>query len=176
MADVLTVAGSWTLALIFAAAAHHKLAEPQRFAASLAAYQLVPEGLLGVTSRIATGLEVIIVGLLLIVAPAGAILAAIVLLAYGAAIAVNVARGRTHIDCGCGDEPTPVSWLAVVRNILLCGLAVAIAVQAAPLVQGFAAVLVAAASAGAGYGLYRCAEELMVNRGRHQRLWLGATA
>ena len=176
MTDVLTVAGSWMLALVFAAAAHHKLAEPQRFAASLAAYRLVPEGWLGVASGVATALEVIIVCLLLIAAPAGAALAAVVLLAYGGAIAVNVARGRTHIDCGCGDEPTPVSWHAVVRNLILSAVAIAVATQATPVVQGIAAVLVAAASAGTGYGLYRCAEELLANRGRHQRLWQGATA
>ena len=50
------------------------------------------------------------------------------LLIFAAALAVNVLRGRTWIDCGCfrnGLKQT-VSWLLVARNIGLAAAAVAV--------------------------------------------------
>ena len=41
---------------------------------------------------------------------------------------INLARGRSDIDCGCGGEPLPLSWALVARNLLLmvmCALAAA---------------------------------------------------
>jgi hypothetical protein len=49
-------------------------------------------------------------------------------LIYGLAIAINLLRGRLHISCGCGlgnssGENQPLSWMLVLRNILLMALA-----------------------------------------------------
>ena len=38
-----------------------------------------------------------------------------------AAIAINLLRGRSHIDCGCGDTPVLLSYWLVLRNALLAG-------------------------------------------------------
>ncbi len=49
------------------------------------------------------------------------------LLAYAGAIGVNLRRGRTELDCGCGgaDERRPIAAWMVVRNLVLAaGLAV----------------------------------------------------
>jgi len=41
---------------------------------------------------------------------------------YGAAITVNLLRGRSWIDCGCGGGEQ-LSWSLVVRNLVLAGFA-----------------------------------------------------
>jgi hypothetical protein len=50
-----------------------------------------------------------------------ALLASALLLAYGAAIAVNLRSGRSGIACGCGgpDPEQPIAWWMVWRNLLL---------------------------------------------------------
>ncbi|HRO15442.1 MAG TPA: MauE/DoxX family redox-associated membrane protein, partial [Paracoccus sp. (in: a-proteobacteria)] len=56
-------------------------------------------------------------------------MAAALLAVFAAALAVNVLRGRTWIDCGCfrnGLKQT-VSWLLVARNIGLAAAALAVA-------------------------------------------------
>ena len=47
---------------------------------------------------------------------------ALVMAAYGGAIAVNLLRGRSWIDCGCGGGEQ-LSWMLVVRNLALTGFA-----------------------------------------------------
>jgi hypothetical protein len=61
-----------------------------------------------------------------------------VLLLYGFAIAVNLARGRRDIDCGCGGlmERQALSEALVLRNALLAGAALASALPVAPRVFG----------------------------------------
>jgi ABC-type phosphate transport system permease subunit len=63
-----------------------------------------------------------------------AIIAAL-LLVYAGGMAINILRGRTHIDCGClgfGTSRASLGWELVARNILLG--AVALAVFALPVV------------------------------------------
>ncbi len=171
------VAASWMLALIFATALHHKLTGVRRFNASLSAYRLVPEAGISIAGWAIVALESIAVCLLLLATSMGLVLAAILLSAYATAIAINVIRGRTHIDCGCGDEPTPVSWAVVLRNVILVSIALlAMNMPFTAMPSSLAGILFCAAAAGIGYGIYRCAEELLANRGRHQRLWLGVTS
>ena len=55
-------------------------------------------------------------------------LLALLLLSFAAAIAINLARGRSF-DCGCaGSAPRTISWAHVASNIGLVALAVGIAV------------------------------------------------
>jgi hypothetical protein len=46
------------------------------------------------------------------------------LLAFAAAMAINLARGRSDIDCGCfiGVQKQRISWPLVVRNLVLASL------------------------------------------------------
>ena len=51
----------------------------------------------------------------------GSLMAALLLCLYTGAIAVNLGRGRTAIDCGCGGQATPLSgWLLTRNGLLLC--------------------------------------------------------
>jgi hypothetical protein len=55
---------------------------------------------------------------------------AALLLVYAAAMAVNIVRGRTHIDCGClgfGTSRASLGWELVARNMLLAAVALAAA-------------------------------------------------
>jgi hypothetical protein len=55
-------------------------------------------------------------------------LLAVLLLSFAAAIAINLARGRSF-DCGCaGSAPRTISWAHVASDVCMAALAVAIAV------------------------------------------------
>ncbi|TFH73843.1 methylamine utilization protein MauE [Gammaproteobacteria bacterium LSUCC0112] len=112
---------STSLALLFFMAARHKLRDNRRFEAQLAAYQLVPESLLRISAKTLPWIEMSLVFLLLIPAtrPFAASMAATLLVVYALAMAVNLSRGRSEIDCGCGDTPQPLSVMLLVRNAVL---------------------------------------------------------
>src|SRR5207253_528566 len=57
----------------------------------------------------------------------GLVSAATLLLVYGAAVAINLARGRRDIDCGCAGPAVrrPISGALVARNAALAALALA---------------------------------------------------
>ncbi len=171
----LAVALSWALAAIFVNATDHKLTEHRRFAASLAAYKVVPTSLVPAVAVCVVVLELLAVASLITVSQVGAAIAALLLVGYGAAIALNLIRGRHHIDCGCGDDPTPISWWAVSRNAILAVAALWLCttpVAVAPV--GLWQVTFCIATAGLLFGIYRCTEELLTNLGIYRRLWLGA--
>jgi hypothetical protein len=134
---------AWTLrlalALLFSAAAWHKLVDRGRFEGTLRAYALLPVRTTRLLSSAIPVVEVTIVIALL--APAshlGGIAAASLLLVYTAAIGINLARGRRSIDCGCftNSSTTPLSNALVARNAALIAAACALVlpVSARPLV------------------------------------------
>lgn len=124
------------LAWLLLAAARHKLRDPAGFRNALAGYRLLPERAVSAAARAVPAVEAAAgVGLLVPGSGAGpALLAAGLLTAYGAAIALNLARGRSAIDCGCGGPAggQRLSWGLVVRNALLVGMALAAALPAGP--------------------------------------------
>jgi hypothetical protein len=97
---LLRVAG----ALLFGAAALHKLRNRRAFREALAGYRLLPRALLAPAALALPALEGALAGALLTpgLARAGALAGAGLLSVYAAAIAANLARGRRRIDCGCG--------------------------------------------------------------------------
>jgi uncharacterized membrane protein YphA (DoxX/SURF4 family) len=115
------------LALLFAVSAWHKLRDLHAFRATLANYRLLPPGL---SALLAPGLaicELAIAALLLIpaaridgaaIAPIGAL---VLLALYSGALAINLARGRRDLDCGClgPAHRQPVSPGLLLRNALL---------------------------------------------------------
>lgn len=113
------------LALVFAEAAWHKLSDFHAFCATLANYRLVPAALNRPAALSIVTIEIVAaVGLLWPGAPGAApSLAGAVFLAYGAAIAINLARGRRAIDCGCSGPAIrqSLSEGLIVRNIVLAG-------------------------------------------------------
>lgn len=122
------------LALLFASAARHKLADRAAFRRALAAYRLLPPALVATAAVVIPAAEIALAASLLAPAPAATVggVGVVALLAgYAAAIAINLVRGRTAIDCGCGgpDARQPIGWWLVVRN---AGLAAAAAATLAP--------------------------------------------
>jgi hypothetical protein len=81
-----------------------------------------------------------------------AALASIALLAvFAAAMAINLLRGRSAIDCGCGQSflAQTLSWTLVVRNGVLAALLLPSLIAAGPV-----ALSVALAGAGAGFAFF----------------------
>ena len=117
---ILQTTGIATLALVFALSVRHKLSNFPRFKASLAAYGLFPESFTGLAALLVILLEIAsIVALFLPLGP-GLWLAFALLCLYTMAITINLLRGSTEIDCGCGDQPTPLSgWLLLRDGVLL---------------------------------------------------------
>ncbi|HEV7447809.1 MAG TPA: MauE/DoxX family redox-associated membrane protein [Steroidobacteraceae bacterium] len=109
-------------ALLFAAAAIHKLRDLRRFDEIFAAYGLLPLAARLRLSRAVPLLEAFVaVGLVLDVSRNAAARVGIVLLfAYAGAITVNLVRGRRELACGCGgpDDRRPIAPWMVWRNIL----------------------------------------------------------
>lgn len=122
------------LSALFALAAHHKLKDRPRFQAQLADYRLVPAALVAPATLTLAAAE-IVTALALLMQNSwhwSGPLAATLLLLYGAAIGINLLRGRAHIDCGCGDTPQLLSGWLLLRN---AAMALAAALLAWPLVN-----------------------------------------
>ena len=121
---------SVSLALLFFMASRHKFESIAHFEAQLGAYQIVPKPLLPVVARVLPWIEMSVVFLLFI--PATRVFAASVcaalLVAYALGMAVNLYRGRTDIDCGCGAKPQALSVWLLLRNSVLAVGALVIAI------------------------------------------------
>jgi uncharacterized membrane protein len=112
-----------TAALLLAAAGVHKLRTLAQFAQILEAYRVLPSAVARRMAWLVPCLELsVALGLLVERSRRAAVLAAIgILIAYAAAIALNLARGRRDLDCGCGaarDRRSIAPWM-VWRNLLL---------------------------------------------------------
>jgi hypothetical protein len=118
---------SVSLALLFFMASRHKLKSVRHFEAQLDAYEIIPRHLLPIVARTIPWIEMGLVFLLLIPftrSLAGSV-SAMVLFVYALAIAVNLYRGRTEIDCGCGDKPQSLSqWLLLRNGVLILGASI----------------------------------------------------
>lgn len=134
-----TLAIAWSLAVLFGASTAHKAASLQEWLAIVRNYRLLPERLVATVAAlvlVAGGLTAVA-----LVLPATRRLAgcgaAVQLLVFAAALAVNVRRGRTSIDCGClgsalrGREGGISGWMAA-RNVLLAVLAACLLLPVAP--------------------------------------------
>jgi len=118
------------LGLLFVVAAWHKLRDPRRFAATLGEYHLVPARFAPAAAACVVLAELGTVVALVRWPRGGATAAAALLAVYGSAIAVNLARGRRHIDCGCGGPAANReigAWM-VARNAVVAIAALAAAV------------------------------------------------
>jgi hypothetical protein len=160
-------AASAALALVFAQAAWHKLRDLGAFAAAVAAYELLPPSLAPLVATQLAAAELVLVGTLLLPpARAGASVAAFALLCiYSAAIAINLARGRRDIDCGCTGPALrqPLSGWLLARNAALGALALLGTAPAAQRALGAADALPIAGGAVAAFALVLAANQLTAN-------------
>lgn len=150
------------LAAVFASAALHKWRDLSAFASAVAAHRLVPEAAtVGLARALAAG-EAAVAALLLVPASApGAAGAAAALLAlYSLAVAINLARGRREIDCGCSTRPQPLSAGLLARNAALAAAAIPAALPASTRALVWVDALTAAAGLAALALLWLAAQEL----------------
>lgn len=159
------------LALVLFGAAWHKLSEPNAFLSALAAYRLFPDKLLDPVSRVVPIVEIALGAGMLVPFTRGPALmgVAALMLAYAGAITLNLLRGRSYIDCGCGGAAHPLSWGLVARNgvLAMAALAVSGATVDRPLVWLDAVTLVIGVLAF--YVAYLMADELLRQASRMAR-------
>ena len=120
------------LAAIFGVAGAAKLRAGDGFAGVVENYRLLPQGLVRPVALVLPVAELLLAPALLVPAlraPAAAI-AALLLLAFAGAMAINLRRGRSGIDCGCaiGLLKERISWPMVARNLMLAAAAASVAI------------------------------------------------
>lgn len=119
-------AAAVSLAFIFVWAGIGKLRTLDEFTGVVANYRLLPHVWATPVARavpaveIAAGLGLLVPGL----RPFAAAVVFALLVAFTAALAINLLRGRTYIDCGCFRLAArrPLSWNLVARNAVMMGL------------------------------------------------------
>jgi uncharacterized membrane protein YphA (DoxX/SURF4 family) len=119
------LASAIALAAILLLGALEKLRDLTRYSAAVAAYGLLPPVLVNVFARLFALLELAAGVMLLLpgeLRVAGAWLALVLLVLVTTALALNLLRGHTDIDCGCGGPAhaqVGLSWWLIGRNALL---------------------------------------------------------
>ena len=155
---------------LFTAVAWHKLSDFNRFEQVLRDYRLFPAPVNRPLAVIVPAIELTLAlgwvsGQLLHITAATS---AALLASYAMAMAVNLARGRIYIDCGCGfgavgAEEQPLSWSLVARNSFLIGLAILPLVPATGRDLGVADYVVVFASLVTAILLYAGSGQLIKN-------------
>ena len=119
------------VALVFLAAALGKVRHHLAFQGVVANYRLMPETAVPAFALLLPPVEAAVAAALLF-APSfwPELSGALLLILFAAAMAINIWRGRRHIDCGCFQSALKqtLSWTLVARNV---GLALLLAVPAA---------------------------------------------
>ncbi len=123
--SILGLAGAVAVGMVFVLAGAAKLRHRELLAGVIANYRLLPAALVGPTALLLPPVELALGTALLLGGHWLAALGAMaLLLIFAAAMAINIRRGRSQIDCGCGRSQLrqPLSWLLVGRNVVLAAL------------------------------------------------------
>ncbi|WP_426170097.1 MauE/DoxX family redox-associated membrane protein [Sandarakinorhabdus sp. DWP1-3-1] len=116
------LAASVFVGLVFLVAGIEKLRHRALLPGVIANYRLLPAVLVTPAALLLPPVELVLAVALLAGERTVAPLAAIaLLLAFAAAMAINIGRGRRHIDCGCGHAGLRQSlgWGLVARNLAM---------------------------------------------------------
>ncbi len=159
------------LGTLFLLGAVHKATALAEFRTVLAGYRVLPENLVKVTALAVTAVEAGIGLAWLLLADKRAVATAtiVLLLVYAGAIALNLLRGRRHIDCGCsfgrsaGGGEFLSGWL-VGRNLVLAALAATAGLPVINRTLGALDYVTLAAALAAGTLLFATANQLIQNR------------
>lgn len=165
------------LSVIFLTGAWQKLRDLALFQANIENYRLLPDALARPAAILLPLWELAAGSLLLLDATrsAGAVLTISLLSVVTAAVAINLMRGRTEIDCGCGSlgghvGDQTLSWGLAIRNSLLAFAALlALREDATRALVWIDYLSVAGGTLGL-LGLYVTANQLMANHPRLQAL------
>jgi len=119
--DVASTVAACFLSLVFLRALLHKLGRHAELIGIVREYRLMPQRLAPLAAVAIVACEACAaVGLMLPqTRAAAALLACGLLISYAAAIGINLLRGRTSINCGCGGTGQGISRLHLLRNVLL---------------------------------------------------------
>jgi hypothetical protein len=155
----LHLALSVLVALVFVRAAALKFRSRTSFEGVVDNYDLLPQALVTpVAAALPITEGVMALALLVPAADPWAKLAAAVLLGvFALAMGINLVRGRSHIDCGCGDARSrqPLHVGLVIRNLALAGL-LTVAALTSPGAPSLVGVALGVAAGGAAFLLYIC--------------------
>lgn len=124
LGSLLQIAGfaaSVVIGLIFLVAGIDKLRHRALLPGVIANYRLLPAVLVNPAALLLPPGELLIAAGLLIASRPATVAAMALLLVFAAAMAINIQRGRRHIDCGCGHTglKQTLTWNLVIRNLLL---------------------------------------------------------
>ena len=147
---LLGMAGATSTALIFARAAFHKLTEFTEFTGFVADYRILPAALVrpGAAALVLAEVAVVIGTVMPGVTVAALALGAGLFLLYALAMGINVLRGRTTVECGCGGAAQPLGAPLLLRNLVLATIA-GFSALAAPAVAPSMGAALAALAVGA---------------------------
>lgn len=115
------------VALVFLFAAFGKIRHRLAFQGVVSNYRLLPEIVVPVFAMLLPLFEAgVAAALILAPPPVPEVSGAVLLCVFAAAMAINLVRGRRHIDCGCFQSALKqtLSWTLVARN---AGLALLLA-------------------------------------------------
>lgn len=158
MLSVLLLIGSW-----------QKLRDMVVFAAAVDNYRLLPDAMVTPVAWLVALTEAV-AGLLLLLndtASAGAWFSLALLAVVTSAVAINLLRGNTAIDCGCGGlSSQPLAWSLVARNVVLMGIALLASQEGASRPLVWADYLTTVGVVLGLLGLYTIANQLMTNTPR----------
>ncbi|MCE7998335.1 MAG: methylamine utilization protein MauE [Rhodobiaceae bacterium] len=120
---VFDIAIRGALAALLLVAAWHKLRDPIGFWQAVSGYQLLRENLEKPLARLIPLVEIALALSLVVFTSSSLPLVTVMALwlVYGSGIAVNLLRGRTELDCGCGGigADQTIHWGLVARNGVL---------------------------------------------------------
>lgn len=130
---VTAMLASLFLGLVLVTAALPKIRHADEFQGVVANYRLLPTFLVMPFARLLPWIELACAVALLVPAwrETAAWVAAGLFMMFSLGLAINVGRGRTHIDCGCVRRPTSMSRIGmfhVLRALALAGIALYAAV------------------------------------------------
>lgn len=159
MSAIVAVAARTIAGLILLVAGLSKVIAVRRSVKAVHAYRLLPEIIVPVVGRALPWAEVIVgvaivTGMLL---PWSTLAALGLYVLFGAAIAINLMRGRRNIDCGCfgSTHRERLTWWLAVRNGLLAGVALLGANAMGPTIELAPGETVAASlTAGAAFAIW----------------------
>ena len=161
------------LSVIFLTGAWHKLRDPALFQANVENYRLLPDVLARPAAillpvwELAAGVLVLFESMRMV----GAVLAIGLLSVVTAAVIINLLRGRTEIDCGCGSlgghvGDQTLNWGLPARNAVLALAAVLVLREDAARALVWIDYLSVAGGTLGLLGLYVTANQLMANSPR----------
>jgi uncharacterized membrane protein YphA (DoxX/SURF4 family) len=167
----------WLVAAVFAVACAHKLSSIDTFENVVRDYALMPAALAPPASRLLILCEMAVVAGLVsgLWMPITATLAMVLLAVYAAGMAINLARGRRDIDCGCfgpagnGENSHSLSGWLLLRNLSLIALTALLLLPVADRTLVWFDLFSIAAATAAGFAAWSAADQLMANAPRLQK-------